>query len=729
MGSVSRRTKFGILAAMATAIVAVAALAGSAAGAGQGCVATRSLSADGAVLRAGSCSETLVVISPDVRAVYGGEGDDTIYANPNVRRVYGGTGDDVMYGDLPETRSGRRVLRRTMARASSGLATTSAVVECAPKTAEGKPCYGGPGNQEMIGGTGNDIIFGQRGNDVLLGKQGNDALFGGIGDETIVKVSEKGVVTEEAAILGGDGEDLLSGGYGKDKLNGEEGNDLVRGDGTTDVINDGGTNGIDTLSYATGVTPGFIAPKIPAGYENFPGEGENEERGVDVSIGGGEICEGINSAKGQIYQGCNNSARFGGGSDMVQKDAFENLIGSPFSDRLFGSEGINRIDGGGGADVIFGKGGNDTLLGGAEGDYLDGEAGTDTVNGQAGTNFCAETGTPSNCTGGIATPKVEKRGTSQISVGLMAETFPSSLNWSEVYLVGSTGSDTVTAAYTEGATPQVKFTSSGGTTFAGGASTSTGCAYSPTVVTCTLNRKPDTILMAGMQGDDNLSFSGFPQFIPITPVLLGGEGNDQLFGTGATEDVLVDGNGTYNDTLTGRAFDDALVNNEGTDKLEGGNGNDLFVSLRTCEGDTIEGGEGGKNDDPEDVNNASWAPMLEVNGGVTVDLANETAGDGYSGTPGSGTITCPAGKSLDTLKFIDDVEGSNQADQLYGDKEPNSLFGRKGVDVLFARGGNHNFIEARDGLKDNVNGGEGANDLCKLDEGLDNKTGCDEFVK
>jgi Ca2+-binding RTX toxin-like protein len=710
----------GLLASLVLLAIALSSASGAAA-----CSVSRSLSTDGTVLRGGSCSETIVVTSPDVRRVYGGEGDDTIYANPDVVAVYGGAGDDVMYGDLPETPSGRRVERRALARTSSSLATSSAeVVECAPKAAEGKPCYGGPGNQEMVGGAGDDVIFGQRGNDTLLGNSGNDALFGGIGDETVVKVSEKGVVTEEAGIRGGDGEDLLSGGYGKDKLNGEEGNDLVRGDGTTDVINDGGTKGTDTLSYATGVTPGFIAPKIPAGYENFPGEAENEERGVDVSIGGGEICEGINSAKGVIYQGCNNSARYGGGSDEVQKDAFENLIGSPFSDRLFGSEGINRIDGGGGADVIFGKGNNDTLLGGADGDYLDGEAGTDTVNGQAGTNFCAETGTPSNCTGGIATPKVSKRETGQISVGLMAETFPANMRWSEVYLVGSSGNDTVVADYAEGATPQVKFTSSSGTTFAGGAAESAGCEYTPTVVKCTLKKKPDTILMAGMAGDDNLSFSGFPQFIPITPILLGGEGNDKLFGTGATEDVLVDGNGTFNDVLTGRAFDDALVNNEGRDELAGGNGNDLFVSLRTCEGDLIEGGEEGKADPEADVNNASWAPMLQVNGGVTVDLGKNTAGDGYTTLP-----TCPAGKELDTIKFIDDVEGSNQADQLYGDGNPNSLFGHNGEDTLFARGGNHNFIEARDGGKDKVDGGEGANDLCKLDEGVDNKTGCDEFVK
>jgi Ca2+-binding RTX toxin-like protein len=700
-----RRLRLGLSAVSITALSLLAVVLSSAAGANSACEKARSLSADGKILRAGSCSETIVVTSPEVEEVFGGEGDDTIYATADVQVIVGGAGDDVIYGEPPETLSGHRVERRILARRSASLATTSATVECAPKTAEGKPCYGGPGNQEMIGGTGDDVIFGQRGNDTLLGGSGNDALFGGIGDETVVKISEEGVKTEEAGIRGGNGEDLLSGGYGKDQLNGEEGNDLVRGDGTTDVINDGGTNGTDTLSYATAVAPGFIVPKVAPAYEGFPGEGENEERGVDISIGGGEVCEGINAAAGVIYQGCNNSARYGGGSDEVQKNAFENLIGSPFADRLTGSETGNRIDGGGGADVLLGKGGNDTLFGGAEGDYLAGGANTDTVNGQAGTNNCVEAeGTLLNCSGSAA--KVVQRNTGLISVGLMAATFPANMRWSEVYLVGSSGNDAVNAAFTPGATPKVTFTATSGTFATEAAVQSEGCVYATAKVECTLKKQPDTILMAGMQGDDSLSFSGFPEFIPITPILLGGDGSDTLEGAGQTEDVLVDGNGSGADKLVGKGFDDALINNAGADTLEGGNGNDLFVSLGTCEGDLIQGASSTEGDGP-DVNNASWAPMLASAGGVTVDLEKGTSGNTYGSAP-----SCSSG-ALDQLKNIDDVEGSNQDDKLFGDKFDNSLFGRKGDDQLFSQAG-EDFLEARDGLKETGNGGADT-DLCKLD--------------
>jgi len=90
---------------------------------------------------------------------------------------------------------------------------------------------------------GDDTIYGQRGNDRLFGGEGNDRLYGGIGDDQL---------------RGGPGDDLLSGGFGADSvLDGEAGNDFVRGDATIDNIQNSG-GGTDTLSYATGVTPGFF---------------------------------------------------------------------------------------------------------------------------------------------------------------------------------------------------------------------------------------------------------------------------------------------------------------------------------------------------------------------------------------------------------------------------------------------------------------------------------------
>src|ERR1044071_442740 len=93
----------------------------------------------------------------------------------------------------------------------------------------------------VFGEGGDDVLYGQRGNDSLFGGEGNDRLYGGVGDDRL---------------RGGAGADRLSGGFGADSLDGEGGNDFARGDATIDRIGDSG-GGTDTLSFATGATPGF----------------------------------------------------------------------------------------------------------------------------------------------------------------------------------------------------------------------------------------------------------------------------------------------------------------------------------------------------------------------------------------------------------------------------------------------------------------------------------------
>src|SRR3954447_10868796 len=92
-----------------------------------------------------------------------------------------------------------------------------------------------------LGEGGDDVLYGQRGNDSLFGGEGADRLYGGVGDDRL---------------RGGPGDDRLFGGFGGDSLDGEGGNDLARGDATVDALGDSG-GGTDTLSFSTGVTPGF----------------------------------------------------------------------------------------------------------------------------------------------------------------------------------------------------------------------------------------------------------------------------------------------------------------------------------------------------------------------------------------------------------------------------------------------------------------------------------------
>jgi hypothetical protein len=310
------------------------------------------------------------------------------------------------------------------------------------------------------------------------------------------------------------------------------------------------------------------------------------------------------------------------------------VIGTPFSDYIVGTSAAQRLYGGGGADVLLGEGGADTIEGGADGDNVDADG-------------------------------FELRDPGKVSVGFMA---PGASPYSQLFLAGSDGSDIASATYNGGS---VTFALAADT-FDPGTADESGCG-TPTSgqLVCNLAGPLDSIVLAGMDGDDTLSANGFPS--TTTVILLGGEGGDSLNGGDASEDVLVDGPGAGVDVLNAFTGDDALLHNGGADQLYGGDGNDLFLSNSVCDGNLIRGGNG--------RDNASWARFDE---GVAADLAS-----GLAGRPGAGEApSCAAGlDSLGEIKEIEDLEGSNFADAFFGDAGPNQLLGHKGPDIYYARAG------------------------------------------
>lgn len=500
---------------------------------------------------------------------------------------------------------------------------------------------------EYEGGPGDDLIFGERGNDIIRGNGGNDRLFGGIGDDLLE---------------GGEGDDVLSGGFGADSIDGQAGNDYVRGDGTTDRIFDTG-GGNDTLSYGTAVVPGF-GGTIVSGVGGFPNE-PNGERGVflDLSAGHGK------------FNGNNGGASEGGGSDQVETGVFETIVGSPYSDYIIGGESGETIYGGGGADLIEGRGGDDHLFGGADGDDLDGGEGNDTADGGSGTNRCQGVESASSCS---ANPSkaVVTRETGKVAVGLLAPGLP---GHTQLYLTGSGGNDQVTATYSAGPPPSVTFTLASGS-FDTSDEAESGCSFAtgPARATCTLAAPLDSIVLAGMSGEDQLSANGFPQQTGV--ILLGGEGGDNLTGGEGSEDVLVSGADSSRDVLNGLGRDDALLHqgdgsgngHGGPDELRGGEGNDLFLSTSICDGELLDGEAG--------IDNASWARLGPS--GVAARLDVGKVGDyGAPGEPG-----CKSG-TPDTMAGIEDLEGSEFADLLVGDSGENQLLGHKGPDEYLAGAG------------------------------------------
>jgi Ca2+-binding RTX toxin-like protein len=475
----------------------------------------------------------------------------------------------------------------------------------------------------VYGEGGDDVLYGQRGNDSLFGGEGADRLYGGVGDDLL---------------RGGPGDDRLYGGFGADSLDGEGGNDLARGDATIDAIGDSG-GGDDTLSFATGVTPGFPNEGSFFTEAGFPATAEG--RGVYVDLGKGFANDGLAPSGGGVDQPLAPASDF---SD------FETVIGTPFPDYIVGTGGPETFYGGGGADLIDGGGGGDVAHGGADGDA------------------CVDVAV-SDCESGGE--EITLRDSSKIEVGIMA---PGSGAGPDAYLVGSDEGDRVAASYApkDGVVAfSLQEGNAGQFDLSPGAAG--GCAApSGDTVTCSVSQAPDSIVLAGLEGGDVLSAPGFPETTSV--VLLGNEDADRLTG-GDTEDAIVDGAG--NDVVSAGGGDDALPNNGGSDELDAGPGEDLFISNAVCDGDLLDGGA--------DRDNANWANFGSA---VTIDL-----GQGVAGLVGpQGKAHCETVEQLTALKGIEDIEGTNGPDNLLGDAGPNQLLGRKGSDSYFAGAGDDNLL-------------------------------------
>ena len=243
---------------------------------------------------------------------------------------------------------------------------------------------------------------------------------------------------------------------------------------------------------------------------------------------------------------------------------------------------------------------------------------------------------------------------------------------SALYMTGSTGDDVVTATYASGVVTFTTGPSSEGD-FDAVAAIEGGCqAPTGSSVVCAIEGAPDSIVLAGLEGDDTLEAPGFPETTSI--VLLGGEDGDWLTG-GTTEDALVDGPG--DDIGRAAGGDDALPNNSGDDELHAGSGEDLFISDAVCDGDTLDGGP--------DRDNANWANFSKA---VTIDMAIGRAGM----IAPSGEAQCPSENLLTKLIELEDIEGTGAGDIMIGDSGPNQLLGRQGPDRYYAGGGNDSIL-------------------------------------
>ncbi|MGL4961798.1 MAG: calcium-binding protein [Inquilinus sp.] len=207
----------------------------------------------------------------------------------------------------------------------------------------------------------------------------------------------------------------------------------------------------------------------------------------------------------------------------------------------------------------------------------------------------------------------------------------------------------------------------------------------------------------GSAGNDGIE-GDFDATVPTT--MFGMAGNDLLVGSQGGDRAY---GGIGDDALYGSGGDDRLVGDAGRDAISGGSGADSIDG--GADNDSVWGGDdddaiyGGTSDDilrGEDGNDilegAAGADTLT--GGVGIDTA------GYAGSSTGVIVNLATGRGYsgdamgDTLSGLEQVLGSEHADQLAGDVGDNVLWGRGGDDALSG-------AEGADTLK----GGAGADAL------------------
>ncbi|MEQ8823875.1 MAG: calcium-binding protein [Filomicrobium sp.] len=192
-------------------------------------------------------------------------------------------------------------------------------------------------------------------------------------------------------------------------------------------------------------------------------------------------------------------------------------------------------------------------------------------------------------------------------------------------------------------------------------------------------------------------------------VIVGGEGNDQLFGMGGNDSV--DG-GEGNDRIWGNSGDDKLSGGNGDDDVRGGSGNDVIYGgegndlLSGNSGDDVIFGDAGNDVISGDSGNdkiADGAGDDKVTAGSGDDVILAGAGDDYyNGSSGFDTIDYSASKAgivadlskhvveglgTDEVWSIERFVGSQFDDNIKGDKRDNTLEGGDGDDVIRSLGG------------------------------------------
>ena len=348
------------------------------------------------------------------------------------------------------------------------------------------------------------------------------------------------------------------------------------------------------------------------------------------------------------------------------------LANDPNATRVFSGSGDDEIIGAAGIDYIQGGDGDDTIDGGLGDDELNGEAGDDTLlYGEGADQY----------TGGSGTDTLDY---SELNVAVIADLSVEIDGFAQV-IVDPDGQETTTDEVT---TVENITTGTGDDTLTGDTQ--------------------NNVLRSG-GGNDTLTGGGG------NDVLDGGDDVDVVdYSTslGAiSADLSLTENNVYIDDsnidtlisieeIIATEFDDDLIGSTADDVFFGGAGNDFLAGGEGS--DTLDGGDG-----EHDV-----ADFSSADSGVIVDLGGTSDADGY--------VFATQGTDANRLKDIEDLIGSDQADQLSGNSLDQIITGGGGDDIIDGAGG----ADTLDGGlgQDSVSGGAG-DDIFVHSDGIDQLDG------
>jgi len=576
----------------------------------------------------------------------------------------------------------------------------------------------------IVGTENDDSLVGGDGNDSLAGLGGNDNLDGGAGNDVVD---------------GGSGSDFIRGGAGNDTLSGGLDNDWddFRGDGGDDVINIG-TGG----SYVEGGAGNDTITGSNDWWDHVVG-GEGDDILIDPDgsgfLIGGPGNDTIDGQAAYLYDPAGSAVNldgvtwdiFGDGSRVINsreaEDGYggtdqlaagtERVVGSNFDDFIQGSAFRNQFDGYAGNDTLLGLDGDDSFNAGSGNDFIDGGAGWDHLGFWDLNDDSAGVGTQSvvvnlsstdfDYGGGIALANTaidnygdmdsvfnleSVSGTEYDDVIIGAEYH----NWLE----GREGNDKLFGGDVSG---DNLIGGAGDDLLDGQGGDSDTAWYS--------YQGETTGIVADLSAGTSADGQGGTDTLISIENIEGSEFDDLITGD-ANNNFLSGNNG--DDIVHGGAGDDGLAGRDGNDQLFGEAGNDYLDA--SSGDDLMDGGSG-------DYDVANYAPWTGSTSGVSVDLSNIVNAGGYTGV----AVATNGFGGTDYLREIENVNGSDYADNLTGDSADNRLEGFAGNDHLIGGDGDDRLFGGDD--FDTLIGGAGNDHLDggENDDLLTGGNGRDQF--